>query len=203
MNKTNEKIDAYIAKSAEFAQPILKHLRALIHEACPEIEETWKWSFPHFDYKGTVCSMAAFKQHCAFGFWKASLMPDPHNLLTNRRSAMGQWGQIKSLEDLPTDEILIAYIKEAVRLNEAGVKMPARSRPAEKKALVVPEYLITALEGNAEAAETFEKFSYSSKKEYVEWLTEAKTEETRHKRLANAIEWMAEGKSRHWKYSTK
>ena len=147
--------------------------------------------------------MAAFRQHCAFGFWKASLMKDAHKLLVNGSEAMGQMGQIKSLADLPPDAVLISYIKEAVELNEKGVKVPPRANTGEKKELQIPEYLIAALEGHSKASETFENFSYSNKKEYVEWLTEAKTEETRQKRLATAIEWMNEGKSRHWKYARK
>lgn len=203
MKNTDERIDAYIAKSADFARPILEHLRALVHEACPEVEETWKWSFPHFDYKGTLCSMAAFKEHCAFGFWKASLMRDADKILTGGSEAMGQMGRIKSLSDLPADNILMAYIKEAAELNKKGVKVPARARAQVKKELEIPEYFVAALEENSRAAETFENFSYSNKKEYVEWLTEARTEETRTKRLATAIEWMNEGKSRNWKYAKK
>jgi uncharacterized protein YdeI (YjbR/CyaY-like superfamily) len=203
MAKKDERIDAYIEKSADFAKPILMHLRGLVHAACPEIEETWKWSFPHFDYKGTVCSMAAFRQHCAFGFWKASLMKDAHKLLVNGSEAMGQMGQIKSLADLPPDAVLISYIKEAVELNEKGVKLPSRANTGAKKELEVPEFFIAALETSSKASETFENFSYSNKKEYVEWLAEAKTEETRQKRLATAVEWLNEGKSRHWKYAKK
>ena len=203
MKNRDERIDAYIEKSADFAKPILTHLRGLVHAACPEIEETWKWSFPHFDYKGTVCSMAAFRQHCAFGFWKASLMKDAHKLLVNGSEAMGQMGQIKSLADLPPDAVLISYIKEAVELNEKGVKLPSRANTGAKKELEVPEFFIAALETNSKASETFENFSYSNKKEYVEWLAEAKTEETRQKRLATAVEWLNEGKSRHWKYAKK
>ncbi len=203
MKKTDERIDAYIEKSADFAKPILTHLRKLVHEAHPNIEETMKWSMPFFDYKGTVCNMAAFKQHCSFGFWKASLMNDSHKVMTESSEAHGQLGQIKSLADLPSDEILIAYIKEAVRLNEEGVKVPTKPKTAEKKELVIPECLISALEANSSASEHFENFSYSKKKDYVEWLNEAKTEDTRNKRLATAIEWISEGKARNWKYERK
>ncbi|MET0752573.1 MAG: YdeI/OmpD-associated family protein [Pyrinomonadaceae bacterium] len=203
MGKRDERVDAYIAKSADFAKPILEHLREIVHRASPEIEESWKWSFPNFDYKGIVCSMAAFKQHCSFGFWKASLMSDPEKLLTNSREAMGQMGQIRSLADLPPDDVLIAYIKEAVELNEKGVKLPSKAKTAEKKPLEIPDYFVSALEGNEKASGTFENFSYSNKKDYVEWITEAKTEETRNKRLATAVEQMAEGKTRHWKYAKK
>ena len=203
MSKRDERIDAYIAKSADFAKPILTHLRALIHEACPDVEEKWKWSFPHFDHKGPLCHMAAFKKHCTFGFWKASLMTDPHKLLTAGSEAMGQMGQLKSLADLPPAEVLTSYIKEAVELNEKGVKLPPRANPGEKKVLEIPEYFVAALEENSKASETFENFSYSNKKEYVEWLVEAKTEETRRKRLETALEWLNDGKSRHWKYAKK
>src|SRR5918997_1578291 len=128
MGTRDKRVDAYIAKSADFAKPILTHLRELVHRACPEVEEKMKWSFPHFDYKGMMCSMAAFKGHCTFGFWKASLMRDPQGILTQGDSAMGQFGQIKSLEDLPADDVLKAYIREAARLNDEGVKAPARAR---------------------------------------------------------------------------
>ena len=203
MTTKDERIDAYIANAAEFARPILTHLRSVVHAACPDVQETWKWSFPNFDYKGIVCSMAAFKAHCTFGFWKASLMRDEHKLLERSGDAMGHFGRITSLADLPDDAILIAYIEEAVELNEKGVKLPPRPRSAERKELEIPEYLIAALEANVKASETFENFSYSHKKEYVEWITEAKAEETRNKRLAAALEQMAEGKSRHWKYNRK
>jgi uncharacterized protein YdeI (YjbR/CyaY-like superfamily) len=203
MGKRDERIDAYIAQSADFAPPVLKHLRELVHRACPTVEETMKWSFPHFDYKGMMCSMASFKQHCAFGFWKASLMKDPQKLLTQSREAMGQMGQIKSLADLPPDDVLIAYIKEAARLNEENIKLPAKTKATKKKDLIVPDDVSQALKENQRASETFENFSYSNKKEYVEWIKEAKTEATRNKRLATAIEWMNEGKSKNWKYEKR
>jgi uncharacterized protein YdeI (YjbR/CyaY-like superfamily) len=203
MSKKDERIDAYLEKSAEFAKPILMHLRALVHQACPQIEETMKWSMPFFDYKGAVCNMASFQQHCSFGFWKASLMTDYHKIMTEGHEAPGQLGQIKSLQDLPSDEILVGYIKEAVRLNEEGVKVPAKPKTTEKKELVIPECLVSALETNSVASETFENFSYSKKKDYAEWLNEAKTDDTRYKRLATAIEWLTEGKARHWKYERK
>ncbi|HYG37414.1 MAG TPA: DUF1801 domain-containing protein [Cytophagales bacterium] len=128
MATKDKRIDAYIAKSATFAQAILNHLRALIHQACPEVEETIKWGMPHFDYHGAaMCHFAAFKQHCAFGFWKASIMSDPHNLFEKEsKTAMGSLGQIKALADLPSDEILIKYIKEAARLNKEEVKLPSK-----------------------------------------------------------------------------
>lgn len=204
MGKKDVRIDNYIVKSQPFARPILKHLRGLIHTACPDVNETIKWGFPHFDYNGIMCSMAAFKQHCAFTFWKATLMSDPKKILNKMGdTAMGQFGQIKNLSDLPDDKILISYIKEASNLNEKGVKLPAKSKSSVKKELSVPDYLLNALKKNKKAQTTFEKFSYTNKKEYVDWLNDAKTDETRKNRLEMAIEWMSEGKIRNWKYIKK
>ena len=202
MGKRDPRIDAYIAKSEGFAKPILAHLRKLVHAACPQAEETMKWSFPHFDYKGMLCSMASFKQHCAFGFWKASLLADPQKLLSNE-TAMGHFGRITSLDDLPPDKTIMAYIKEAVKLNDEGVKVPVKTKSGEKRKLTIPADFKAALHKNKKALQTFEAFSPTNKREYVEWITEAKTGETRQKRLETAIEWMAEGKIRNWKYVKK
>jgi uncharacterized protein YdeI (YjbR/CyaY-like superfamily) len=200
MPSTDPKIDAYIKKSAPFAQPILEHLRGLVHKACPQVEETIKWGFPHFEYKGILCSMAAFKQHCSFGFWKATLMKDDKALLKRvGKTDMGHFDNILSMEDLPSDKILITYIKEAVRLNDEGIKVQ-KPKPAPKKPLATPPDLLAALKKNKAALKAFEGFSPSNKKDYIEWIVEAKTEATRNKRLETAIEWMAEGKTRNWKY---
>lgn len=200
MPVTDSRIDAYISKAEIFAQPILIHIRKLVHKAFPDITETMKWSFPHFEHKGVVCSMASFKQHCAFGFWKASIMKDPHKILqTKDRGAMGHFDRITSIKDLPADKIMIAYIKEAVALNEAGIKLPARPK-TDPKTLQIPTYITDALKKNKKAANTFDAFPYSHKKEYVEWITEAKTEPTRHKRIATMLEWLEQGKNRNWKY---
>ncbi len=197
MGKKLESVDAYIDKSAEFAKPILNHLRAVVHEACPEVEEAMKWSFPNFMYKGMFCSMAAFKEHCAFGFWKSSLIVDKKG--ENLERAMGQFGRITKLGDLPPKKVLVEYIKLAKKLNDDGVKSPTRIQKPRRE-LVVPDDLAKALKGNKAAQATFDKFSPSNKREYVDWITEAKTEATRNKRLDTAIEWMAEGKPRNWKY---
>lgn len=199
MTAKDPRIDAYIAKAAPFAQPILKHLRKLVHAACPDVVETMKWSFPHFDHKGIMCSMVAFKQHCAFCFWKAALM-FPAGKTGVENEAMGHFGRITSLSDLPADKTVIGYIKKAAYLNQTGVKVPPRHKSKAKKELVTPDYLTAALKKNKKALATFESLSYSHRKEYVEWLTEAKREDTRRQRLATAIEWMAEGKPRNWKY---
>lgn len=197
MPNLDSRIDAYIAKSAGFAQPILKHLRSVVHEACPDVEETMKWSFPHFMHQGILCSMASFKAHCAFGFWKSSL------ILKNdgkAEKAMGQFGRLTKIADLPSKKVLKSLIDLAIKLNEAGVPSPTRSKPRRNKEVVVPELLASALAKNKKARDTFEKFSPSHKREYVEWITEAKTEETRSRRLATTLEWLAEGKPRNWKY---
>lgn len=205
MAKKDPRIDAYIKKSQPFAQPILTHLRNLIHEVCPDVEETIKWSFPCFDYKGPVCNMASFKQHAVFGFWKAAIMKDSDILMETAKSevAMGHLGRITSLKDLPSDKKLKAYIKEAVKLNEDGIKLPSKTKSLDKKDLEIPDYLITALRRSKKAKEIFDAFSYTNKKEYVDWLTDAKTVATREKRLETALEWIVEGKVRNWKYLKK
>ncbi len=194
MGKEDKRIDDYISKSADFAKPILNHIRQLVHNACPQVEESIKWGFPNFDYKGPFCSMAAFKQHCSFGFWKASIMKDAEKLKTNQEDAMGHLGKIKSLADLPEDVILISYIIEAARLNDEGIKLPPRKKNKEKQELEIPDYFIKALSKNKIAHKIFEAFSPSHKKEYVQWITEAKTEETRNKRMAKALEQIVEKK---------
>ncbi len=196
MPTVDPRVDAYIEKSAEFAKPILTHLRKLVHKACPDITETMKWSFPHFVHKGTVCSMAAFKQHCAFGFWKQTLLES--DAFPKNKTAMGSFGRITSVKDLPTDKVMIGLIQQAVELNEKGIKVP--KKPVEKKELIVPKDLTAALSKNKTAKAAFEKFAYSHKKEYVAWIEEAKTDPTRNKRLATTVEWLSEGKSRNWKY---
>jgi uncharacterized protein YdeI (YjbR/CyaY-like superfamily) len=196
MAKQDPRVDAYIAKSADFAKPILTHLRKLVHTAVPDIEEDMKWSFPHFMHHGMVCSMASFKSHCAFGFWKASLVLGDNG----EAGAMGHFGRITSLADLPPDKKIIGYVKKAARLNEEGVKVPKKPA-APRVALKVPGYFTAALGKHKQARATFENLSYSQKKEYVEWVTEAKTDATRQKRLETAVAWIAEGKSRNWKYT--
>jgi uncharacterized protein YdeI (YjbR/CyaY-like superfamily) len=204
MGKKEKVIDAYIDKSAAFAKPILNHIRELVHKTCPDVEEKMKWSFPHFDYKGEMmCSMAAFKEHAAFGFWKATLMKDPVLAeMAKSEVAMGHLGRITSLKDLPADKKIVAWIKEAMALNDKGIKMPAKAKPVATKELEVPDYFIKALSKNKKAKQTFDGFSYSNKKEYVMWITDAKTEDTRNKRMETSIEWLAEGKVRNWKYAT-
>ncbi|PYI92663.1 MAG: hypothetical protein DME97_10190 [Verrucomicrobia bacterium] len=198
MASKDPRIDAYIAKSADFAKPILKHLRKVVHAGCPQVEETIKWSMPHFDYKGMMCGMAAFKEHCAFGFWKADLILA--RAKQTEKSGMGSFGCIKSLKGLPSEKTLIGYVKKAAALNEAGIKAPGRTEPKKRAPIPVPDYFAAALKKNAKARETFESFSPSHRREYLEWIIEAKREETRTERLAKTIKWLSEGKPRNWKY---
>jgi len=198
MGMRDPRVDAYIAKSADFARPILTHLRELVHATCPEAEETMKWSFPHFMYKGMLCAMASFKEHCSFGFWKGSLIVPKDG--ADSEEGMGHFGRITRISDLPSKKVLTGYIKTAMKLNEDGIKKPTPPKPKKLVEVVVPDDLLKALQGNSAARATFEKFSPSHKREYIEWITEAKTEATRTKRLQTAIEWMAEGKARNWKY---
>lgn len=198
MGKRDPRVDAYIAKSAPFAKPILEHIRETVHSACPAVEETIKWGFPHFDYKGMLCSMASFKAHCAFGFWKASLLLDE-----NSRSdeAMGQMGRVTSISELPPKRDLVRLVKAAAKLNDEGVAIERVRKP--KPALDNPEDLVAALAKNRKARTVFDEFTPGKRREYIEWLDEAKTDATRKSRLAQAIEWIAEGKSRNWKYMKK
>lgn len=198
MGKKDPRVDTYIAHAQPFAQPILKHLRKQVHAACPNVEETMKWSMPHFDYKGVMAGMAGFKQHCTFGFWKHKLVVG-----NDRRSeeAMGQFGCITRLSDLPSDKVLAGYIKKAAKLNDNGVKVVRKPVSKIKAPLKPPAYFVAALKKNKQAKATYDSFSYSHKKEYLQWITEAKTEATRDRRLAQAIEWMAAGKARNWKYA--
>jgi uncharacterized protein YdeI (YjbR/CyaY-like superfamily) len=204
MGKRDDRVDAYIAKSADFAKPILHHLRQLVHSGCPDVEETIKWGFPNFVYHGLLCNMASFKQHCSFGFWKTTRISDSRNLLSKiGKTALGNFGQLRSLTDLPPDKIIIAFVQQAAELNAQGVKVPSRNKGTEKKVLKVPKYFKDALSKDSRALKTFKSFSYTNKKEYVDWLTEAKTEETRNKRLVNSIQWLSQGKIRNWKYLKK
>ncbi|WP_316736404.1 YdeI/OmpD-associated family protein [Pedobacter aquatilis] len=200
--KTIVAVDHYIANAATFAIPILEHLRDLVHRADNRVEERMKWSMPFFEYKGTVCHMAAFKNHCVFGFWKGSLMADEFGIFKERNEAMGFLGKIKSFNDLPEDDVLMAYIQQAVQLNEDGIKLPAKPKAAQIE-LVVPQYFIDALQEEPKALAVFQNFSHSNKKEYVAWLEEAKTEATKQRRLETALEWIADGKPRMWKYIKK
>jgi hypothetical protein len=201
MGTKDSRIDAYIAKSAPFAQPILNEIRDIVHEACPVVEETMKWSMPFFMYKGILCNMSAFKQHCAFGFWKSRQVFGGEGP-TAPGEAMGHFGRLATLKDLPPRRKLVGYVKTAAKLNDEGTPGPIQMRKlrAPKPELPVPEFFAAALKKNKKAKATFDGFAPSHRREYVEWLMEAKTDATREKRLESTLEWLSEGKSRHWKY---
>ena len=198
MGKTDPRVDAYIAKSPDFAKPILTRLRDTVHATCPDVQEEIKWGAPFFAYKGVLCSMASFKQH-AFGFWKGALVVD---VPAKDASAAGWFGRLTKLSDLPPQKTLGAYIKKAMALNDAGVAVPRKPKAPAKPARV-PSDLAAALKKNKKAQAVFEAFSPSRQRDYIVWITEAKSDETRTRRLAQAIEWIAEGKSRNWKYERK
>ena len=190
------RIDAYIERAAPFARPILVHVRALVHEACPQVEETIKWGMPTFMHAGGIlCGMAAFRQHASFGFWKHALVVGEGE----PQAGMGSYGKLASVKDLPPKRTLQAHIRKAMKLNEDGVKAPAR-KSVPKPPPETPEDLAAALEKNGAAKATFDAFPPSCRREYIEWIDDARRGGTRAKRLVQAIEWMAEGKRRNWKY---
>ncbi|WP_346237866.1 YdeI/OmpD-associated family protein [Niabella insulamsoli] len=203
----NPKVDEYIAKAADFAKPVLMHLRGVIHKAAPQITESIKWGMPSFEYKGKIlCSMAAFKQHCSFGFWFEDMMETIkairiENNIENPKG-MGSFGKLTVVKDLPPNKVLLKCIFEAMSFIDNGTTI---KRPAAKKAaeLPVPEAFSKALRKNKTAKAAFEKAAPSFRKEYIQWIGDAKTEATREKRITTALEWIAEGKGRNWKYERK
>ena len=199
MTPPDPRIDAYIAKSAEFARPILSHLRSVVLAACPEAEETLKWGAPSFTYRGRIlCSMAAFKQHASFGFWQGAQVTG--NGPEAEREGMGQFGKLTRLSDLPGKRELTGYIRQAMTLIDSGAKRVPTRAAAPSALLEIPEDLAAALKKNAKARATFDGFAPSYRNDYIEWITEARREDTRQRRLEQAVEWLAEGKSRNWKY---
>ena len=197
MSTRDKRIDAYIAKAPDFARPILTHFRALVHATCPEVEETMKWNSPTFMYAGSMmCGMAAFKEHCRIIFWKGELIEGAKGGNANVEAL----GKPRKVSDLPPKRELVGYIKQAMKLNEQGVKMSQARQQKPAAQAKVPDYFMKALRKNSKALQNFEAFSPSHRREYVEWITEAKREETRDRRIARAIEWIAEGKGRNWKY---
>ncbi|KMQ64155.1 hypothetical protein ACM40_03065 [Chryseobacterium sp. BLS98] len=203
MEKYSPKIDAYIEKSQDFAKPVLQYIRETVHEFCPDAEETMKWSFPNFTYKGKIlCAMASFKQHCTFGFWLEKEMKTMNEITRDiEKNSMFSLGKIAKIEDLPSRTLLRKAIAEAMELTDMGVTV--KKTTPSKVETEVPDYFQDALEKNKKALAVFEKGSPSFRKEYINWITEAKTETTRNKRMEQSLEWLAEGKSRNWKYEKK
>lgn len=199
MATKDPRIDAYIAKAQPFARPVLRQLRAVVHAACPDVEEGMKWSFPHFLYGGGIlCSMASFKAHCSFGFWQGAQVM---GAASRNAEGMGDLGRLASVDDLPSKAQLTVLIKAAMRLRDQGVKRVVRKKAAPAKAIPVPPALTKALAANAAARATFDGFPPSHRKEYVMWIAVAKTDATRDRRIAQAVEWMAAGKHRNWRYA--
>jgi hypothetical protein len=196
MGSRDPRIDVYIEKAAPFARPILAHLREVVHAACPEAKETLKWRSPAFEHHGILCGMAAFQKHCVFGFWKHELVVGGDR---SAAEAMGSFGRLTKLSDLPSRAALARFVKKAAKLNEDGVETP-RPKRAPKPAIRMHPALKTALARNARATATYDGFPPSAKREYLEWIAEAKGDATRARRIAQAVEWMAAGKRRNWKY---
>lgn len=197
MGRKDERITAYIQDAPPFARPILRHLRAVVHEACPAVEETLKWKMPSFEYKGLLCGMAAFKQHAVFGFWKGKLIVDTKGRSVEQ--AMGQFGCLTSVKDLPAKRVLVGYVKKAMELNEAGTTM--RRAPRAKPALRMPADLKSALEKSRRAEARWDELPPGARRDYLEWVLEAKQPATRARRIATTVEWVAAGKKRNWKYA--
>jgi uncharacterized protein YdeI (YjbR/CyaY-like superfamily) len=200
MGSKDPRVDAYIHRAAPFAQPILERLRTAVHQGCPNAEETIKWSMPFFMHGDRIlANMAAFKQHCTFGFWHGRDAADRGK----DNEAMGQFGRITATSDLPPARELKTLVQAAVkRIDEAGgAPRPTQAAKAPPKpALLMPADLEAALAAEAAARKTYEGFPPGKQREYLEWVIEAKRPETRAKRIAQAVEWLAEGKSRHWKH---
>lgn len=198
MSAHDPRVDAYIAKAAPFARPILAHLRAVVHAACPSVQEDIKWSMPSFQYGGRIlCQMAAFKQHASFGFWQHAAVTEG-----KARDGMGSLGRLATIEDVPSKRELTTLLRKAMALIDEGAASTAtRAKPAPRAALEMPTDLRDALADNPGAKATFDGFSASARRDYIEWITEAKREDTRARRLTQAIEWIAEGKLRNWKYA--
>ncbi len=206
MQTLHPKVYAYIDKAQPFAQPILIHLRELIHKGCPDVEETIKWSRPFFEYRGAIlCNISAFKEHCSFGFWGQEIGAVLRDAGVVRDDGMGSLGRIASLKDLPSDQKMLGFIRQAAGFIASGEytsPIAARHRVVKppKPALEPPAEFASALKKDKKAAAVFAASSPSCKREYIEWIAEAKRPETRDKRIATAVEWIAEGKQRNWKY---
>ncbi len=198
MATKDPRVDAYIEAAADFAKPVLAKLRALVHKACPEVQETIKWKMPVFEYKGPLCSMAAFKHHCVFGFWKQAILFGPSAISTYGASGAAVIpAKITGLDDLPSDAAIMALVRQAADLNEAGVRLPPRK---QQQPLEAPVDLAHALKQAKGAAQQFKMMSTACQREYIQWIEEAKRDETRRSRIATAVEWIGQGKARNWKY---
>ncbi|MCD0472277.1 YdeI family protein [Flavobacterium sp. JAS] len=200
----NSKVDEYIAKSEDFAKPILEYLRQIIHETCPDAAEDIKWGTPHYAYKGDhLCMIAGFKNHCSFSLYKAEFIKNKEIAESVKAGKkFGYMDKLKSVSELPSKNILISLIKEAMTINEQGIKKE-KTVSDKPKVIETPEYLVEALNANKKAKEVWESKSDSYRKDYLVWIIDAKTDTTRQKRIEQSLEWIAEGKGRFWQYEKK
>ena len=197
METRDKRVDAYIAKAGDFAKPILTELREIIHDNCPDVEETIKWGVPFYDYHGPMCMTPAFKQHCKLGFWNSKLVYDE---ATRKAGIHEKLDRIESVKSLPPKKVIAGFIKKAMKLNEEGIKSPTRTNRAPKAEISMPKEFKGALAKNKKAKTAYDAFAPSHRREYLQWITEAKTDATRDRRIEQAVEWIAEGKQRNWKY---
>ncbi|MBI1797414.1 MAG: YdeI/OmpD-associated family protein [Candidatus Eisenbacteria bacterium] len=199
MGSRDPRVDAYIAEAPAFAKPILKHIREAVHAGCPDVEETIKWRMPTFEYKGILCGMAGFKKHAALGFWKSKLILTKEGKPAD--ASWGDFGRVTQVSQLPAKRVMAGYVRQAAALNEQGIGVKRVKKP--KPALPVPADLTSALRRTSGALASFKNFPPGHRREYVEWITEAKTDATRERRIATAVEWIAKGRSRSWKYERR
>jgi len=202
----NPRVDAYLAKVRPFALPIMEYLRELIHKGCPGVEESIKWSRPFFEYRGAIlCNLSAFKEHCSFGFWGEEIGAVLREAGVVQEGGMGSLGRITNIKDLPPRKQMLGLIRQAAAFIDSGEytsPIAARRKVVKPPKLPVeaPSELLAALKKSKKAAAVFAAFSPSCKREYIDWIADAKRQETREKRIATAVEWIAEGKQRNWKY---
>jgi uncharacterized protein YdeI (YjbR/CyaY-like superfamily) len=191
------RVDAYIAKAQPFAQAILSHVRGRVHAAVPDAEETLKWSAPAYTLDGKILLItAAFKAHAALNFWRGQ---EIRSGATDE--GMGQFGKLRSVEDLPPDDELDALIRTAAELAKSA-PAPRKTKHAPKPAPEMHPEFAAALDRAPKAKSALDSFPPSARRDYLEWVADAKQDATRQKRIASAIEWLGEGKRRNWKYES-
>ncbi len=197
MNNKDPRVEKYIRGAAPFARPVLRHIRGVVHEAAPGIAETLKWGMPHFEQDGIVCGMAAFKEHCAFWFWRGREVAG--DAAPADRDGMGrQFGRISSISDLPSRARLLGLVRKAVKLNASGPR--ERSVRPKPRPIEMPDTFSAALARHTAVKKAFDAMSPSQRREYAEWIAGAKREDTRERRINTAIEWISAGRPRNWKY---
>lgn len=205
MSQSSKQVDQYIKNAPEYAQPILVKIRKAFHKGCPELEETIKWGIPYFVCDGMLGGMAAFKKHVGFGFWRSNELDDPAGLFETGTGAKQSMctAKVHNLKELPTQKVLVDYVRRAVKLNRADSSKPKKKSPKKKITTRTPADLAALLKKNKPAKVTFDALAPSHKRDYIQWITEAKRDATRQQRLKTTIEWLAEGKRRNWKYERK